>query len=117
MIRVQVKRNQFGTIAARLGPAVAAHVQATGERVAQGAAQRSRRGATGDLAGGWEAKPVGAYRCDVVNGTFYWRFHEYGTRKMAAHPMVHPAVEAERAAFYAAVARALQPGSFSVPMF
>jgi len=117
MMRLAVKSNDLAKIATQLGPAVSAVVQSSARNVSAGAKQRARRG-TGALAAGFYTRHDGPFHSHVSNGVFYWRFHEYGTHKMAAHPMVHPAVEAERQAFLFGVTAALQGrSSITAPMF
>lgn len=115
MIRLQVTRNDFTKIAARLGTGAAALVKETGDAVAASAAQRSRVG-TGAMRAGWEAKMVSPLRCEISNSQFYWRFNEYGTTKMGAQPMAHPAVESNRLAFYGSVGRLFAGGGLAASL-
>lgn len=110
MIKTQVKKNEFPKIAAGLATGFSAVVQSTAKAVSAGAKQRARVGATGDMQRGFYTRHDGPFSSHVSNSTFYWRFHEYGTHKMAAHPMVTPAVEHERVQYFAALAAVIRSG-------
>lgn len=77
--------------------------QATAERVAQSAAVRAPRGATGELAESIEARPVEGD--DWEAATDLWRAHftELGTVHSPAQPFMTPAAEESREAHVAAI--------------
>ena len=73
----------------------------TAFNVSQGAQRRVRR-RTGQLAGdiSWQRRPRSLSAVvGVAARSFYWKFLEYGTVKMAAKPFVRPAAEAEADTF------------------
>ena len=47
---------------------------------------------------------------NVSKDSFYWRFQEFGTSKMAAHPFMRPALAAKRAAAVDAIKEKLTEG-------
>lgn len=51
---------------------------------------------TGTMRRGWVAQRVDRYRWRVGNSVFYTPFHEFGTSRLSASPMLGPAVEAGR---------------------
>jgi len=61
-------------------------------RMERGAKKRSRVD-TGTMRGGWESEPLGKFEGIVMNKVSYTIYHEYGTSKMPAQPMLRPSLE------------------------
>jgi HK97 gp10 family phage protein len=103
-IKFVVKSNRFPAIAKMLPEATAVIVNKHGQAIAQGAAQRSRVD-TGAMRDGWRWNATGKGSGEVVNDVEYTQYNEFGTRYMAAQPMLRPAVEAEQGPFLDDLAR------------
>jgi len=91
---------------AAYGPVIQAEIdaliQVTGEAVRQGAADRSRVD-TGAMRDGWTFQFEGDQAGSVYNDVPHTIFNEYGTSRMTAQPMLHPAIDAARPGFEAAL--------------
>lgn len=72
-----------------------------------GAKERARVD-TGHMRASIQATPTGHLEMHVVAGAEYTIHHEYGTRHMAAQPMLTPAAEDARPGFERAVASLYQ---------
>lgn len=48
---------------------------------------------TGNMRGGWQHRALGTFEGSVFNLVSYTIHNEYGTSKMAAQPMLRPAIE------------------------
>jgi HK97 gp10 family phage protein len=59
-------------------------------------AKKRSRVDTGNMRGGWQHRATGNFEGAVFNLVHYTIHHEYGTSKMAAQPMLRPAVEETR---------------------
>ncbi len=98
---LRVVRNEFPRIAVEL-PILAERVAShAADEIARGAAARSRVD-TGAMQAGWDVQGL-----RISDPVYYTRFHEYGTVKMTAQPMLGPAMEAEADPFFAELAAAL----------
>lgn len=97
-------------------PRVQTVMDRTGFRVSQRAHQLVRR-RTGLLAEKirWESRPrtLGAV-VGVDPVAFYWKFVEYGTVNMGAHPFMRPAAESERDAHQRDIVTALEQAGYQV---
>jgi hypothetical protein len=97
-----VVQNEFPRIAAGLERRLLEiGLEATHE-IAEGAAERSRVD-TGAMQAGWHSEGF-----EVTDPVPYTGFNERGTSKMAAQPMLGPAMEAEAPMFEARLALALR---------
>src|SRR5205823_11400001 len=98
---LRVLKNEFPRIALQI-PVVADRVASkAAHEIATGAADRSRV-LTGAMRAGW-----GSQGLEISNSIRYAGFNEYGTYKMSAQPMLHPAMEAEADPFFRELAEAL----------
>lgn len=102
MISVEIRSNRLPTIAASLTPGVRAIVQKTGADVETGCKARSRVD-TGAMRAGWSFAMTGDTSGEVSNAVEHVIFNEYGTATMSAQPMAHPAADAARPGFEAAI--------------
>lgn len=66
--------------------------------VVAGAMARTTRVDTGAMRRGWHAVKTGRFAWTVGTNVFYTIFHEFGTSRLSAAPMLGPAVEAVRRA-------------------
>lgn len=79
-------------------------VDTVGKAVAQSAQDKARR-LSNDMAEGIEYENTGPGRGRVTANDFKTHFHEYGTSKMSAQPMLGPAAEEWREPFKRLLAR------------
>lgn len=86
------------TDSAELERAVSPLMARVAAEITADAAARSRVD-TGRMRRGWQSKASGRGYYSVLNGTPYVSYHEFGTRKMSAQPMLGPAVAAARARY------------------
>lgn len=98
-------KSRIPRIIASSGGKVALAVERTLARVELGAKKRSRVD-TGTMRGGWEVEQSSPFEGMVVNRVVYTIFHEYGTHKMAAQPMLRPSVEEARQEYIREVSEA-----------
>ncbi len=85
-IVVRFSKNRFrstGDLMMRVG--VLGGARDTTKRIKRRRGQHSTLEELGEIAGKGKENPGG--------DTFYWRFPEFGTEKMAAHPFMRPALE------------------------
>lgn len=108
MIKITVKRNQFAKIAEQLPGRAAELVSGSALRVEDGAKTRSRI-KTGTMMRGWRVVFDDPTHAQVGNPVPYAPYNEFGTHRMAAQPMIVPAVEAERPRFAADARKLLKP--------
>lgn len=71
-------------------PTAAAHRLSKAADLCVGGAKRRSRVRTGEMRDGWRKEPAGDGWI-VANDVPYTFYNEYGTTKMAAQPMLHPA--------------------------
>lgn len=64
---------------------------------------------TGAMRRGWHASRLERFLWRVSAGVAYAIYHEFGTSKLAASPMLGPAVAAQREAFRRGVQRLFRP--------
>lgn len=101
--------NQIDAYANSIKPGLRSVVQKTGfdmVAIEQGLSRRD----TGAMANGWGFDMVGDLEGENYNPVPYTPHHEYGTVKMSAQPMLHPALDQVRPGFEAAVAEVLRRG-------
>ena len=103
-ITVAIRFNALPTIAANLKTGARAIVRKTGLDVEAGCKARSRVD-TGVMRAGWTFRMTGDLSGEVSNAVEHAPFNEYGTATMSAQPMAHPAADAARPGFEAAVAK------------
>lgn len=101
-ITVSILSNKLPTIAANLIPGARAIVQKTGADVEAGCKARSRVD-TGAMRAGWSFRMTGDVSGEVSNAVAHTVHNEYGTATMSAQPMAHPAADAARPGFEAAI--------------
>lgn len=106
-VRVEIKSNRFGELAAKLPGLAALAVRKTAADLARMAAQLAPVD-TGALRNSIQWSMSGPLAAIVAVGVNYGVYVEYGTRRMAAQPYFTPAVEWARPQFEAAVANALK---------
>ncbi len=87
---------------------VAAARVSTAKAIRDGAARRSRVD-TGQMQAGWVVAEVDDETSQVANPVEHSKYNEYGTSRMAAQPMLHPAVEAAREPFRRKIRDAYKP--------
>jgi HK97 gp10 family phage protein len=100
--------NHFGAIAASLKPRAHALVAETIVVVRDSAKAHSRVD-TGEMRDGWTAEQTSDTHGTVYNDVPHTVFNEYGTVKMTAQPMIHPAIDEAKPAFDTGLARLLEP--------
>jgi HK97 gp10 family phage protein len=62
---------------------------------------------TGAMRNAWQGRMTGDTEGEVANGVEYAVYNEYGTVNMPAQPMAHPAADAVRPSFEAAIKAAI----------
>jgi HK97 gp10 family phage protein len=77
--------------------------------VVRGAMANTTRVDTGTMRRGWHAQRVGRFAWRVGTNVFYAVFHEFGTTRLSAAPMLGPAVEAVRRARVGRARRLFRP--------
>jgi len=100
VIRVRVTKNEFSRVAQQVPVRANAAVVETSLEVSAEAKVNSRV-KTGTMRRGWYTRHQGLFRSRVANPVPYAPHHEFGTHKMAAQPMVTPAIEHARPRFLA----------------
>jgi HK97 gp10 family phage protein len=90
--------NGFAALAAGLKPRANALVAETIVAVRDSAKAHSRVD-TGEMRDGWTADQTSDTHGTVSNDVPHTVFNEYGTVKMTAQPMLHPAMDEARATF------------------
>ena len=90
-VRVIVRKNDFGAIAAKLPIASRAILGKRGVEMVN-VARRHSRIDTGDMIQGWQWNDTNAGGA-LFNDVPHTVFNEYGTRHMSAQPMARPAAE------------------------
>ncbi len=103
MISVSILSNRLPSIAAQLPGAVRAVIGKTVSDVESGAKSRAAVD-TGAMRNSIQGHITGDASGEVSVGAEYGIYQEYGTHKMPAHPFMHPAADAARPGFEAAVA-------------
>lgn len=101
-VRLVIKNNDFGKIAAGMEPKAARFIAKAAQDI-QAQAQTRAPVDTGILRASIQAVQVSPLHWQVRVGADYGVYVEYGTRHMAAQPYLNPAVEAVRPAFLAAM--------------
>lgn len=101
-ITVTIERNRLGAIRGEVKEQFTQLVAATVLNVEAGAKVRTTRVDTGAMKSGWVGRMLGALEGEIGTNIEYAIFHEYGTVHISAMPMLIPAAEAERAAFFSA---------------
>lgn len=101
-IEIKVTKNDWHRLAKAYREKIPVLVAKTALDVQGDAAQRSRVD-TGTMKNGWQTRHDDAYHATVFNPIHYAAYNEYGTVRMAAQPMITPAVERRRPAFLAAI--------------
>jgi hypothetical protein len=96
--------NHFGAIAASLKPKAHAIVAETIVEVRDSAKAHSRV-KTGKMRDGWTAEQTSDTAGTVYNEVTYTPTHEFGSTKIVAQPMLHPAMDEARPDFDAKLAR------------
>jgi HK97 gp10 family phage protein len=99
--------NGFAGLAAGLKPKAHALVAETIVAVRDSAKAHSRVD-TGEMRDGWTAEQTSDTHGTVSNDVPHTVFNEYGTVKMTAQPMLHPAMDEARAIFDGRLAGLLQ---------
>lgn len=100
--------NDWAAIGAKAATRVALAVQLTSVAVVQRATVNTTRIDTSDMKNGWESAMRGVYEARITNSQNYTIFHEYGTARFGAAPMLTPALEAARAPFEKMLAQAIR---------
>lgn len=100
--------NGFAALAANLKPRAKALVGETIVDV-QGRCMAHSRVDTGEMRDGWTAEQTSDTTGIVYNDVPHTIFNEYGTVKMTAQPMLHPAIDEVKPAFNTGLARLLEP--------
>lgn len=103
MIRITVTKNDYAKLGEQLRPRAADIVAETGLEIEAGAKQRSRV-RTGTMRRGWRFLRDNqggrrSLRGVVGNPVPYAPYHEFGTTRMPAQPMLIPEVELARPKF------------------
>lgn len=106
-VKLEVKSNRFGELAAKL-PALAALAVRKAATDITAFARRIAPVDTGALRNSINWAMAGAAAAIVSVGVAYGIFVEFGTRHMAAQPYFTPAVEWMRPQFEAAIINALK---------
>lgn len=92
-VSAKVTLNKYPTVRARFPTAASHRIRRGAELVKAGAVRRSRYDPFSDgphMRDGWKVEPAGdGFR--VTNPVDHTIFNEYGTVKMSAQPMLHPA--------------------------
>lgn len=107
-IKVTVLMNKLPSIRRSLRPKVAKEVETAGLNIENGAKQRVRV-KTGTLRRSIHTTKTGEMSLEVGPSVEYGLYQEFGTRRMAAHPYLIPAAEAESPHFITRVKKALEP--------
>jgi HK97 gp10 family phage protein len=105
-ISVSIKSNRLPSLAGLAKAGVRAAVQKAVFDVEAGCKVRSRVD-TGAMRNAWQGRMTGDTEGEVANGVEYAIYNEYGTAKMPAQPMAHPAADAARPGFEAAIKQAI----------
>jgi DNA integrity scanning protein DisA with diadenylate cyclase activity len=98
MIKVTVKRNDIAKLADQLAPRAARVVAQTSLEIEEGAKRRSRI-RTGTMMRGWRVVFDDPVHAVIGNPVPYTIYNEFGTRHVAAQPMLIPEVEIARPKF------------------
>lgn len=83
-------------IIARLGEKAEKLIAAEALDIQRRAMANTVRVDTGTMRRGWTAQRLDRFSWRVGNSVFYTPFHEFGTSRLSASPMLGPAVEAGR---------------------
>lgn len=100
--------NGFTAIANRLQAKAHDLVEQTAVTVVTSAKAHSRV-KTGAMRDGWSEEMVSATAAVVSNPVTYTPTHEYGSVKITAQPMLHPALDEATPAFEAGLKHLLEP--------
>lgn len=100
-----VKRTRTGSTSAQRSQRTRAVVERTVFEIEAGAKVRARVD-TGEMRAGLQGEMTGAHEGHVVGLAAHTVFNEFGTRHMAAQPMLIPAAEQARRPFLDALAKA-----------
>jgi hypothetical protein len=103
---VDILSNRLPSLAGLAKASVRAAVQKAVFDVEAGCKVRSRF-EFGTMRNGWQGRMVSDTEGEVANGVEYAIHHEYGTAHMSAQPMAHPAADAARPGFEAAIKQAI----------
>lgn len=95
---IEIKFNHFPTIARDVREKLSQHIRRTALNMETETKSRTPV-RTGLLRSSWTTEMVSELTAIMGTNVNYAVFVEYGTRKMAARPMLTPAVEAVRADF------------------
>ena len=112
--RTRIRHNHFPRLQAEARPKAALVVRQTTAEVAAGAAAATQRTLTGAMRSSWETRFPSPLTGVVANtarnqsGHAYAFYHEFGTSKMSAMPMVRPTVERSRAPFIEAMRQVIR---------
>lgn len=99
MLSITVTKNDFGRIADRLGAAADNATRIAAHDIQAHSMANTTRVDTGAMKNGWMVDQLSPGVWIVWNTQFYAVFHELGTYKLAASPMLVPAVETVRRSF------------------
>lgn len=91
MLKVQF--NRIPKLKAALKVAMPRELSVAATEITQDAKSASPKGPTGNLQSGWDWRWEGPRKVVVYNDVHYSLFHEYGTAKMGATPMLRPATD------------------------
>lgn len=106
-ISVTIQSNRLPSLPGLVRAGVRGAVQKAVFDVEAGCKVRSRVD-TGAMRNAWHGRMTGDTEGEVSNGVEHVLYNEYGTAHMSAQPMAHPAADAARPGFEAAVSAALK---------
>ncbi len=107
LIRWYVVENRIPALIAAVEANARTTVKAHADKIASDARARAPV-ATGYLRSSIHAESVTAGKeAQIIVGADYGPFVEYGTYKMAAQPFLNPALEADKAAYFADMGKGL----------
>lgn len=92
-LTVTIQKNDFPVIASRLASAADTLAEILATQIQAESILNTSRVDTGAMKSGWRIAPLGAGVWIVYNTQSYAIFHEAGTYKLPASPMLVPAVE------------------------
>lgn len=96
--------SNLGKIVAEAEGKAALVVAKVAHDIAAGAKERTPpRVDLGTMLNGWAARQLGPHEWEAFNPVEHSKYNEFGTRHMAAHPMIVPSAEAARPGFMQAV--------------
>ena len=106
MLKVQF--NRIPKLKAAIRAELPKELGLAGEEVKQLARSSSPKGPSGDLQSGWDWRWEGPTKVVIFNDVYYSLFHEYGTSKMPASPMLRPATDKVFPQFIDRIVRAVK---------